>query len=766
LKKLIWAICGIVILGLYTIPAFAGAPTIDCPYNWPVTSDYGPRIASDEASWFHQGIDFGGALNEGIKAVEDGNIKEIYYKNRWYINIVKDSKTSWTYLHIFSDPKATTKTSDGKWEIRVNATLIDSGSGNTEISNIIINWNVKKSVRVFGTYKMNGKLIKNSDGSFIIDSATNTNAVVVGTVKAGDVFAPVGTSGGVPKHLHLSLNDGDDNPFYYVKHDNLPGYSTRADTTDTVTPYGAFESPESGHVFTSAEIANNFPIKVTVNSEDGVDLDKVDLWVYKNNSEKDENHVHLLTSNSDQTTFSYGGIPDEAKTNSVQKYTAGKTGVEPMNSAEGQDRFVYQELFSSLKLPSGTHALVAKIYDVNGNSTETRTTFTIVPDKHLIFKGTNNDNTVLLSNASGTPTPVPATTTAVSYAEAPAAEEVPVADFIKGIMYGATGGADFSAGKYKEGYKAIGVAAYTMLLHEQNRNYNTGHDILVNGYASGQKYFIPYKDYSGCTGTIKTAIDKAFSEISVTTTSYDSGNTVTSYYIKAYWMDNITATSKVSGQEIPDIKTLVFPYIDSATGVTHVASRSEKVTGEYISYLRETPYFEDISGITKPGDMADCTKLGMSAWGAMYMAGANTELTADKILNKSYHYEPLFLERFMVVQDMDSASGTTQTAYNRQWHEAVFTSGSDTPERLTDTANTVSKGVSITTNPVAYMYFSEPVESPIVTFKKPSSGSSSAASTSLPLVLTKVTDEKMTRGYACVYKASIFNKQVEFRRVP
>ena len=38
---------------------------------------------------------------------------------------------------------------------------------------------------------------------------------------------------------------------------------------------------------------------------------------------------------------------------------------------------------------------------------------------------------------------------------------VPVDEYIKGVMLACVGNASFGDGKYKEGFKALGVAAYT-----------------------------------------------------------------------------------------------------------------------------------------------------------------------------------------------------------------------------------------------------------------------------------------------------------------
>jgi hypothetical protein len=405
----------------------------------------------------------------------------------------------------------------------------------------------------------------------------------------------------------------------------------------------------------------------------------------------------------------------------------------------------------------------------SGTDTETggvdkNNKFVIAPKGSVIFKGANGDNDVFISNDGGTPTPVPTDTSNINYPATAAATNVNVADYIKGIMYGATCGADFSGTQFKEGYKAIGIAAYTLLLHEQNINAGNNYDVLVNGYSDGQKYFIPYKDYSKCTGSIKTAIDTAFSEIAVTTTASDG---TINYYIKAYWLDNTNANNTyirdVDNATVPNLKTLIFPFIDKATGLKHVTNKSEKEIGEYIPYLHETAYDEDIASVTKADNMINCTKIGMSAWGAMKMASdTNSPKQASDILNLSFHYQPVYLERLKVIQTVGTADsagntaasndGTTQTAYDYAWDKAVFQAGQDIPVRLSSTANVIPKGVEIADNPTMYLYFSEAISANTVMLKNVST---TALVESLPLILEPVTDPDITKGYAQVFKTDL-----------
>ena len=119
--------------------------------------------------------------------------------------------------------------------------------------------------------------------------------------------------------------------------------------------------------FSNDDLLKNYPIKVTVNSEDGIDLDKVDLWIYVNGDP--QKSIHLLKTLDDKFSICYGGVASESASTTIVEYKSASknTGVEPMNKAEGSDRFVYQQKFADLKLtdgkplPVGKHKIVAKV---------------------------------------------------------------------------------------------------------------------------------------------------------------------------------------------------------------------------------------------------------------------------------------------------------------------------------------------------------------------------------------------------------------------
>lgn len=548
---------------------------------------------------------------------------------------------------------------------------------------------------------------------------------------------------------------------------------------NSIEKYHALWSPKNGPR-TKSLITNN-PIdplqdlEIVILFDEYVDVDYFDLKIKNtgNNNEvkADSLEEHILGTNLNYITATIG----YAK---LKNLGSGETQLIISVKDKGDNYMMDSDPSDEAIKPT---SLTITAHSGYQPGVDTNHKFVVAPKGSVLFQATNNDNTVLVSNANTAPTPIPTDTAAVSYAAAPVATVVNIADFVKGIMYGATGGADFSAGKYKEGYKAIGAAAYTLLLHEQNKNDSKDYDILVNGYLAGQKYYIPYKDYSSCTGTIKIAIDKAFSEIAVTTTAFTDGNTVTSYYIKAFGMDNITIKSKISNSDIPDIKTLVFPYISNNTTQTVCTAYSEREIGEYKTYLRQTPYDEN-AGVAKPGDMANCTKVGMSAWGAMQMAAAKTATTADDILNVSYHYEPAKLGRLKLeykeswnTNTYDSSTGVTATsaksqtttAYDVEWGlpVSITASGTDFIGQCTVVNRVTTSAKDISLKPKLYIYLTEKAKNGTNSPEDIQLGfkNSTSAGIEVPVAggFTEVTNEADKAGYPAVYYKEISASDVD-----
>jgi len=455
---------------------------IDYPWNWAISSDYGPRIRPTEgATWFHAGIDYAGSYGEEIKAVEGGEIKDITYNKGWKVEILGNGK-EWLYMHMFSGSGENKMV--GNYEVR-NAILEDPNTHEI-ISNakIIIKWSddKTKAEKIYSKYEHRNKWVQdkiiNSQQTYIQD-LTGNNAITSATIEQGEAFAPVGNSGiGTGAHLHLGLNNGYDNPLFYLKHNNHLPYTasdgtSRSKTTDEKPFIITIESPIENSIISGEQLLQDYPIRVIVNSEDGVDLDKVDLWIYV--GEKEDKKIHLIKSLADKYTFCYGGTTyvTEAKTSTV-----GETGVEPLNKAEGLDRFIYYQKFKELKqsdgslLPSGKHKFVVIAEDVNGHTSSAQSSFYIVPSDYALYHsdtilptpgptgtpvaGTQYTNVVVKdlkqepteepTEASGTVTP--AGSAVPSPTPIPEITEVPIKDYLKGVLYGLVGDANFSDGKY------------------------------------------------------------------------------------------------------------------------------------------------------------------------------------------------------------------------------------------------------------------------------------------------------------------------------
>lgn len=258
---------------------------------WLITSDYGPRNVA-KGSWHHRGIDYAGRYGDDIVPVEGGTIEFIKYERGWAIEIA-GSHGRWKYLHIFSGSGSLPVIS-GNWELR-NATLVNPNNPNDiRQSNAIILWSGQRAIKVLCARPNSNYWVRSSGDSYVL--GTDGEHVKTRTsVSSLEPIAPVGNSGGYATHLHLGLNDGEDNPLLYVQHppDNLP--------TTTI------ENPPDGYIFTREELGSDYPVKIRVNSIGGLDLDKADILVYR---EMYPSQVIRLGGNH---TFCYGGVEGENK---------------------------------------------------------------------------------------------------------------------------------------------------------------------------------------------------------------------------------------------------------------------------------------------------------------------------------------------------------------------------------------------------------------------------------------------------------------------
>jgi len=307
---------------------------------------------------FHPAIDYNpkdGDADYGdpIRAVETGEISKIELLGNagWIIEIhspsVANVQRKWRYLHLFGNNKMSNPRVAGNFELLYN--------------NLNRQYYIRKNF---------------SDGSF--------EEYRIGMIiNEGDEFAPTGNSGdeSYPVHLDIRLNwESDyvtDNPLIYLNHGegtiNYNENGKHINMTDTV-PIVNIENPPANYVFMQQDLTTKFPIKVTVNTEDCLDLDELDLWIYKNEKEVNpaENWVHI--GKAGEPTFRYGGKINENMGQTIRDYDEINkiSGVRAITLDEdGQDRFIYYQTFKDLNLPAGKHKLVAIAKDVNDHSSVT-----------------------------------------------------------------------------------------------------------------------------------------------------------------------------------------------------------------------------------------------------------------------------------------------------------------------------------------------------------------------------------------------------------
>jgi hypothetical protein len=242
-----------------------------------------------------------------------------------------------------------------------------------------------------------------------------------------------------------------------------------------------------------------------------------------------------------------------------------------------------------------------------------------------------------VASATDTATDVPVATTT------PIVRTVQIKDYLKGVLYGLVGDADFHDTKYKEGFKALGIAAYTLLLNEVQKN--SGADVMVNGYSSNQKYFIPYKDFGGIAipGTTKDLISKAIDEICATIGTGPAARN----YIQAFWFnkvirgqDDFTSMVSIDGAQVkwPKVMSLVFSYSSGANAKNILINSSQDALKIAKPYLPASSRMDEATVSLPPG-LSSGTKCGMSAWAALNLS-TGVNVTAQDILNVFYHTVP------------------------------------------------------------------------------------------------------------------------------
>lgn len=344
------------------------------PPPWTITSDYGPRNVT-QGSWFHEGIDYGGSEGADIPAVEGGKINRIgpFTGAGWGIEISTKIGTStrvWWYWHIFSGTMTSVLVSSpipsGNWELR-SAKLKHPVTGKIDDANVIVLWNNKESLRatkVLSISDFSGRQVYISTTPILNTTGLST-ITAQGSVETTNPIAPVGTSGGYPPHLHIGLNQNRDNPLLYLTH---------ADGAINVT----IDDPPDGYIMLPGDLDGEYPVKVTVNSTAGLDLDKLTLYVFS-----EDGKISHHFGSAGLPTFGYGGRLN-AETGGFQTASVNQANIEPLDAdptkpdnQPGLDAFTYRVDFGALDLPDGRYRLEAKARDVNTGEYSSSSTFSV-----------------------------------------------------------------------------------------------------------------------------------------------------------------------------------------------------------------------------------------------------------------------------------------------------------------------------------------------------------------------------------------------------
>ena len=216
----------------------------------------------------------------------------------------------------------------------------------------------------------------------------------------------------------------------------------------------------------------------------------------------------------------------------------------------------------------------------------------------VVIKDLKQEPTEEPTEASGTVTP--AGSAVPSPTPEPEIKVMSIDKYLKGVLLALVGNADFSDEKYLDGFKAMGIAAYTLLLYEIQKN--TGYDIAVNGYTGSQNYYIPYTDFDSAAGPSKNIISVAI----------DGGNyagkkregillkigegDAARYYIKAFWFDAIKnnrgdfeSDVMIDGNSVkwPKLKTILFSYAGGKSARNVIIQSALNVLGKAETYARK-----------------------------------------------------------------------------------------------------------------------------------------------------------------------------------
>jgi len=652
-----------------------------------ITSTFGPRVYPDHGD-FHKGIDYTSAEGNFIYACNDGTDIQIHP------NV--DAAGYWLqvggvrYLHLKGSEK---NSKYGVFQI---------GSG---IYGIYLQRNGQDVVICNSIHEESARKVTPPGCEKIKDISEYDTSITAGEIVAVSGGSGYGRPNAYTSHLHVDLKTSATN--YPHPFRNIP-YSDGADPQANIS---IIKPQQDERILVGTTIT----VVADIDASRDKDVNKIE-FLYRNVSWTAFTSLFYVQFDKDGRMVNLKDWDDNSNLTKDEQEKAmriisdrNKTydGIYPDNTKIGHYIFKYNWKGFE-KLQTGEYEIKTVVVDIKGKEASAVNKFRIM-GKEILYKShiaspTNPDvnKYVLISNPQQTPTPALTEGMTPQYPTVYPTATVEIDTFIKGMMLGMTGGLDFSYTKYKEGYKAIGIAAYTLLLNEikKNKRNNKGYDILVNGYSDKQRYYIPYIDFNSFSNNnVKNAINTAYNEIAVTMTAYDAGNTITQYYVKTFWPEKVSKYVRDDGVEIPDYHPLVFPCIDGK-GTTLIQSAIDEM-GEYMAYLNTTRVEEDVSK-NAPESLRNCTKAGMSAFGAMRYAEKGVpnsgEKVAENILKYFYRPAPVILKKLRITQGKADV-------YNKEWSKAYLIDEKNAMRTLTGTAKNVTPRAD------AYMelYFTEKI---------------------------------------------------------
>lgn len=322
-------------------------PFIDPPWNWRISSDYGPRTV--DSSPYHRGIDYGSPTNpwvaiEGqpIPSIEAGEIISILQDGQiWTVKVLSDFDPEfrlYIYRHLFYNSR-TTNSEEGNWET-IEAPCFDQ-NGQTANQQIIIEWISKSQFRANKILCPVSGLNVQYENHYINDILGNPLSTE-NHLEEHESLGPVGKSGTMHAHLHLGIDPCSitehpaarrTNPLYYLTHN-----------PDT-NPEISFFLPANEFACNVNDL-NSFAINVLINSMGSLDVEKVDFYIQQNiglpgdpNLNPTEWHLGVNGQvDNNNPTFEYGGDPYTNPSSNMNGNGA-FSGVIPSSSEPGYDIF-------------------------------------------------------------------------------------------------------------------------------------------------------------------------------------------------------------------------------------------------------------------------------------------------------------------------------------------------------------------------------------------------------------------------------------------